>query len=402
MGPFLALVVTLSASPSVPEVAMQQYRGDAAGALRRAEAAVAAAPLDPGGRLVATCAAIELGDLRRAESLLAPLEGLERPPPRAAVLRRLIERRRSSSSASLMLDLALAWRDAGRPDLAGEDPGVTGAPLAALGALPPSVSLTAAERLLIALPDGAEEQRALAIAAAADADRNALIANLQVLGLLAMQACPADPSAQRKAAARATKAAAGSAPGNGFVSVVGWLAGCPERLDAAGVTLLVEAAARPEFRYPRERAFRELLAICERADGPSARLRAISAWLALDVPLLRLVALAEAIEDPGARRAAGRALAAIGWRMLEGDAWYERLQGAALAEKGARLTEDEAEAARVRARVEPERAAYAECYGTSPSKGAWPFAAAWREWTPDEVGACRGLLRALSGQGREH
>ncbi|BDG06613.1 hypothetical protein AMOR_56090 [Anaeromyxobacter oryzae] len=295
-----------------------------------------------------------------------------------------------------MQDLALAWRDAGRPDLAGADPGVADAPQTALPALPTSVSLTAAERLLIAPPDGADEQRALALASAAEADRNALVANLQVLGMLGMQTCPADPSEQRRAVARAVEAAARSVPGNGFVTVAGWLAGCPKRLDPDGVALLAKAAASSEFRYPRERAFREIQAISERADRANARVRAISAWLALDVPLMRLVALAEAIEDAQTRRAAGRAIAAIGFRMMDGDAWLERLQGATLAQKGARLAEDEGETARVGARVEAERAAYAEWSATIRSMGTWPFAAAWREWTPDEVGAARRLLRVLS------
>ncbi len=185
-------------------------------------------------------------------------------------------------------------------------------------------------------------------------------------------------------------------PENGYVTV----AGCPKRLDAAGVALLTSAAARSEFRYPRERAFREILAVTERLDVAHARGRAIPAWLALDVPLVRLVTLAESVKDPSLRRAAGRAIGAIGLRMAEGDAWLERLQGLTLAQKGAGLSEDEDAMARARARVEGERALYREWADTKRLMGTWPFAAEWREWTPHEVDASRRLVQVLSEHAR--
>ncbi len=263
-----------------------------------------------------------------------------------------------------------------------------------------SATFRAGERLLLAAPDSLDDQRRLALAAAAEADRNALVVNLEVLGLLGMQACPDNVTEQRAGAARALEAALRSDPENGYSAVAAWIAGCPVRLDAPGVALLANAAARSKFKFPRERAFREILAMTERADAPNARARAISAWLALDVPFIRLAALAEAVEDPSLRRAAGRAIAAVGWRLVEGDAWLERLQGVTLLQKGARLAGDEDAIVRAGARVEAEHAVYREWAEAKRALGRWPFAAEWREWSPDEVGASRHLLRVLAEYAR--
>jgi hypothetical protein len=367
----LALLAALAASSSAAsDAAVRQYRGDATGALRAAEAALAFSPDDPVARVTATCAAIEAGDLRRADVVLAPLERRQPAPPRAAVLRRVIERRRGSSRGPLMQDLALAWSDAGRPDVSEADPAVAHASQAPLPAIPTSVALTPGERLLIAPPDGADAQRALAIASVADASPSALVANLQVLGLLGMQPCRPDPTEQRRAVARAMEAAARAAPENGYITVAGWLAGCPKRLDAAGVDLLMNAAKRSEFRYPREQSFREILGVTERIDARNARARAITTWLALDVPLMRLVKLAESVEERALRRAAGRAIGAIGLRMADGDAWLERLQGLTLAQKGSDLSEDEGAKAQARARVESERALYRDWAETKRLMGS--------------------------------
>lgn len=399
MEPALLLLLALAASPA-SDAGVRQYRGDAAGALRAAESALASSPGDAATSLAATCAAIELGDLQRAGTLLTPLERRRSAPPRAAVLRRLIERRHRSSSGALMVDLALAWRDAGRPNLADADPEVSRASQEPLPAVPTSATLTPGEHLLLATPTAPADQRRLALAAAAEADRNALVANVEVLGLLGMQPCPSDLAEQRAGAARALEAALRADAENGYLPVAAWIAGCPTRLDASAVALLANAAARSKFKLPRERAFREILAMTERADAPNARARAISAWLALDVPFIRLAALAEAVEDPSLRRAAGRAIAAIGWRLVEGDAWLERLQGVTLLQKGARLAGEEDAIARAGARVEAEYAVYREWAEAKWALGRWPFAAEWREWSPDEVGASRRLLRVLSEYAR--
>jgi hypothetical protein len=205
---------------------------------------------------------------------------------------------------------------------------------------------------------------------------------------------------QRKAVAAAMEAAVRAVPENGYVIVAGWIAGCPNRIDATNVAILTNAAARPEFRYPRERAFREIAAVTERVDIPAARARAISAWLALDIPLWRLVALAESVEDPATRRAAGLAIAAIGFRMADGDAWLERLQGVTLAQKGAGLSEDENAIARACERANAERGGYREWADANRLMGSWSFAAEWREWTPDEVNASRRFLKDVSRDGR--
>lgn len=392
-GLFLALALA-GAQPSAADAVLLQHRGDAVGALRLAETILRRSE-DPIAGLVATCAAIEAGDLRRADALLRPIERRTNTPPRAAVLRQLISRRARSSGGSLMDDLALAWRDAGRPDLSAADPELD-AWRHAPSSLPASVVLSPGDRLLLAPPQDKEEQRQLALAAAATAQRNAFVVNLKALGLLGMLDCPKDLAQQRAAVAQLLTAAGNGARDNGYVVVVGWIATCPDALDMEGTALLADAAKRAQFGYPRTRAFDEILAVTKRLRDPNPRAHAISAWLALDSPLMRLVKLSDSIQDPALRGKAGMALQAIGRRMGEATAWLERLQGWSLAVHGAKLSGDGAVIARARSSVEAQRCEYREWADAKGKMGVWPFAAVWRDWAPDELEASRRLLRLLS------
>jgi hypothetical protein len=390
--------LTLSASPSTPtaaEAAAVLYRGDPDGALRLTDALLEASPGDVTARLLATCAAIEGGHLERAGTLLAPLEALRPPPPRAAVLRRLIARRAGAPREPLLRALAASWSLVGRPDLEEDEPLLRPPSPADPG---PPAGLGAAERLLFDLPREPEAQKALAIEAAHDLDGRPLVASLEILGILASQPCPKDPAGRDEAVAQALRTARRADPGNGYVELAGLLARCPRGLGAADVAALGEVAARPTCAYPRERAFRELLDLATRLDAPSARRRAISSWLGLDVAGYQLVQLAEAFPDPVGRRRLGVALEALGRRQAADSAWFDQLVASSLVERGARLAGDEAYAAAVADEVAKLRERFQSATDARKALGQWPFAASWREWSADEVGAAWAFMAAISAE----
>jgi len=90
---FVLLPALAATPPAAADAAVQQYRGDAEGALRAAESILTSRLDELEAGLVATCAAIEAGDLRRSDTLLAGVERPKNPPARAAVLRHLFARR---------------------------------------------------------------------------------------------------------------------------------------------------------------------------------------------------------------------------------------------------------------------------------------------------------------------
>jgi hypothetical protein len=394
VSPAALLLAGLAAAPrpGVLDAALLQFLGDAPGALRAAEHLLAETPDDAGARLLGCTAAIEAGELDRGSELLAPLERRVPPPPRAGVLRQLLARRRRDPSEPMGHALALAWSAAGRPDLSADAslPDVTATAIVpVLSGLPSP--LTPGERFLFT---SAPVPPALALEASRDAADNPFVVNLALLSGLAMRRCPADPAERRRMVGPVAEAAARAAPGNGYVVLLGWLAGCPARLDARAVSRLESLAALPRFEVPRARAFREIQALAERSFA-SPRIRAISTWLGLDAPLVRLPPLAEGLRDPALRRRAGAAIERIGRRTAEGTAWLDRLVGLTVSEEGARLVGDPGRLAAAEARARAGRARYHAARALEQRVGSWPFAAGWREWTPDEVGDARALAALL-------
>jgi hypothetical protein len=387
------LAAQLGVTPTAADAAALQYAGDPLGALRVAEQLVLARPNDVTARLLGTCAAIEAGRLRSANELLAPLERQTPPPPRAAVLRALLERRIRAPAEPLMRALAVAWNGVGRPDLASDEPLLDAAGQAPAPYVPHARS--PAERILFEMPDATDKPAAAVLAASEELSGAPVVAALQILGALAFLECPADATQRNAAAVRAVEAARRGLPRNGYIEVAALLARCPRRLDAVDVARLEDASARPEFAYPRQEAFDQLLRLAQRIDGPNARRTAISAWLALDVAGMQLRTMLEGVTDPELRRRAARAVERIGWRLADGTAWLERLMGLSLAQAAGRIAQDDPRPASFWARSEAQRDLYRAWSGPKNRLGRWPFAAEWREWTPDEVRASADFLQTI-------
>ncbi len=390
------LALQLAAAPTTADAAASQYAGDPLGALRIAEQLVAARPDDVTARLLGTCAALEAGKLRSANELLAPLERRTPPPPRALVLRALLERRIRAPGEPLTRALAAAWNEAGRPDLASDEP-----MLDAVGQArgPDRVGeRRAADRLLFNMPDAKDERAAAVVAASKELNGAPVVVALEILGALSHLECPADPAQRNAAADRAVEAARRALPRNGYVEVAMLVARCPRRLTGPEVARLVEASARPEFGYPRQAAFEQLLQLAERIDPPSARRRAISAWLALDVAGMQLRPMVEAETDLELRRRAARAVEQIGWRLADSTAWLERLMGLSLARAAAGIWQDDSRPTSYWQRSEATRDLYRSWSESKNRLGRWPFAAEWREWIPDEARASADFLAAI-GEG---
>ncbi len=239
-----------------------------------------------------------------------------------------------------------------------------------------------------------EERGGAALAASKELNGAPAVVALEILGALSYLECPADPAERNAAAVRAVAVARGAFQGNGYVEVAGLIARCPRRLTGADVARLEEAAARPEFGYPRKAAFEQILHRAGRIDPPNARLRAISAWLALDVAGMQLRAMLEQT-DPELRRRAAPAVERIGWRLTDGAAWLERLMGLSLAQAAANMSPDDQRPTSFWQRAEAQRELYRAWSESKSRLGRWPFAAEWREWTPDEVRASVDFLAAI-------
>lgn len=173
---------------------------------------------------------------------------------------------------------------------------------------------SAADRLLFEMPDATDERAAASSPPPERLTGAPVVVSLEILGALSFLECAADATQRNAAAARAAEAARRALPSNGYVDVAALVARCPRRVGAVDVARLEEAAARAEFRYPRQEAFAQLLQLAERIDGPNARRGAIRAWLALDVAGMQLRAMLEGQADPELRRRAARAVERSGWR----------------------------------------------------------------------------------------
>jgi hypothetical protein len=189
LGLLALLLGALGVGPTAAEsAALMQLRGDTSAALAAADAILVKDPGDPGALFVAACAAIESGDLDRASSYAARLEQRQHDP-HAAVLKKLIERRRAANDTPLREALVSAWKDAGCPDLGA-------APLLraseSWGPLLPKFDreararLTAGERFVFDNGNPATSSAFVeaAIRAAAEAEKNPVVVNLEILGAL--------------------------------------------------------------------------------------------------------------------------------------------------------------------------------------------------------------------------
>ncbi|HSN89593.1 MAG TPA: hypothetical protein VLS93_00055 [Anaeromyxobacteraceae bacterium] len=85
----------------------------------------------------------------------------------------------------------------------------------------------------------------------------------------------------------------------------------------------------------------------------------------------------------------------IGWRLADGTAWVERLMGLSLAEIAAGTSGDDEGREGFRRRSKAQRETYRAWSDARNRMGRWPFAAEWREWSPDEVGAAVAFLAAI-------
>ncbi|ACL63741.1 hypothetical protein A2cp1_0384 [Anaeromyxobacter dehalogenans 2CP-1] len=388
------------APTAVERAALLQFRGDAAAALSAADTILAKDPQDARALFVAACAAVEAGDLDRASVYTGRLEQHGRDP-HVVVLKRLIERRRERKDEPLREALVLAWRDTGRPDLSGNR---ILRESESWGQLVPKIDrpvrarLTAGERFMfdgIGSATSAAYVKA-AIRAAADAEKQPVVVNLDVLGALTPFAAikGIDAQAASRAAAHVGRVVVAAEPDNGYMELASLLAAAPGTVpfNADDLSAIERALGKPRFEYPREGSLTQLRQLAAHFDPGHAELRAWSAALGASVPLFRLWQRAEAVKDPELRVRAGRVLQAVGLRLREAGTALEKSLSFALEVKGAELRGDAAA-------VEAAKAARAQWWAwhqaTEDARrrmGNWPFAAGWREWTPaGEVAYMRKL-----------
>jgi hypothetical protein len=390
MGLLALLLGALGLGPTAAErAALLQLRGEATAALAAADAILAKDPGDRGALFVAACAAIESGDLDRASTYTTRLEQRQRDP-HVAVLRKLIERRRGRTLEPLREDVILAWKEAGRPDL-GAKPMLHASE--SWGELLPKIDreararLTSGERFMFENGNPATSSAYVeaAIRAAADAEKNPTVVNLEVLGALTpfAEVAGVDRRAASDAAAHAGRIVASADPHNGYMALAALLAAAPGDVpfSAADLAVIEGALQKPRFEYPRDESLAQLREVAARVDPPHGNLRAWSAALGNSVPLFRVWQRAEAVKEAELRVRAGRVLQQIGARLRVAGAMLDKNLSFALEVKGAVLRGDAT--AVEAAKADQARWWQLQQAGEVARKrmGNWPFAAAWREWT---------------------
>ena len=399
----LALLLgALGFAPMAAErAALLQLRGDTSAALAAADAILAKDPSEPRALFVAASAAVEAGDLDRASAYTAGLEQRGRDP-HALVLRRLIERRLEHKAEPLREALVLAWKDVGPPDLS-SNPILRESE--SWGQLMPRIDravrarLTAGERFVFDNNSRADSPGYVkaAIRAAGDAEKNPVVVNLDVLGALTPFAAiqGVDARAAADAAAHVGRVVVAALPDDGYMELAALLATAPGTVPfkADDLALIERALQKPRFEYPRNGSLTHLRQFAIRVDPQHVDLRAWSAALGASVPVYRLWQRAEAIQDPELRARAGRVLQAVASRLRDAGTTLEKSLSLALEVKGAELRGDSSA-------VEAAKAARArwwelqrETEAGRKRMGNWPFAAAWREWTPSGEIAYAQLLR---------
>lgn len=405
----LALLLgALGLGPTPAErAALLQLRGDTAAALAAADAILVKDPGDRGALFVAACAAIESGDLNRASIYTTRLEQRQRDP-HAAVMRKLIERRRGQRDEPLREAVVLAWKEAGLPDL-GAKPMLRASE--SWGELVPKIDreararFTAGERFMFdnGNPATSSAYVEAAIRTAADAERNPVVVNLEVLGALTpfAEVAGVDRRAASDAAARAGRVVASADPNNGYMSLAALLAAAPgdRPFSAAELAVIEGALQKPRFEYPRDESLAQLREVAIRVDPRYGSLRAWSAALGGSVPLFRMWQRAEAVKDPELRARAGHVVQQVGVRFRGAGAALERALSVALEVKGAELRGD---AAALEAAKEAQERWWELQQGAEAARkrmGNWPFAAEWQEWAPSgEVAYMQRLIEESAGE----
>ena len=388
----LAVVVSLISTatpPTVHNAALLHMRGDFAAARAEIEAVLAEHPADGSALFSAACFALESSNPSSAAPYVSRLERLSPAPPHGRVLRALIPRRQRHPEERIDDAVVEAWKEAGRPDLAG-------CPLLpsldswadVVPEIKPNVRkrMTAAERLLFAYdgPPTGNEHLKLALHAAAAAEKNPLVVNIEILAALTpYEPMPSEFSEEaRGVASRLAPIVTAADRANGYLSLAAWLPSGPGDvgLSVDDLTLLEAAVAKPRFEVPRRAILAELLEVASRLDDQYGSIRARRVALGTPVPLMRLWKRAEATQQPALRHRAGDLLTATAKRLEPSGAMLERMLSLALAEKGATLGGDERRIVVVHADVKRVRASLNAMREDQTRLGTWPFAGPWREW----------------------
>lgn len=397
----IGILCAVSQAPTSAERAFWfAWRGDLAEARREVESILATSPNDRGALVVSACVSLEAGRLDEVSRTAERLSSLTPTPVEAAVLQRLAERRKSHPTERMRDALAIAWKEAGRPDVSGESA------LAQLSKgvesgkalLPPidaasRARLTLGERLALEPWNFGDlsVRTAAALRSADDAPGNPLFVNLEVLSLLAPSK---DDSAELRAkkgraARRVGAAVAAVDPQNGYLAVAAALAGESDEapLDGATLVKLEDAAALPRFEYPRRTVRSEMVVSARRADAARGDLRAASA--ALGSPVDAVVTLwrrAEATSDPAIRTRVARVLQVAGDGFESSNVLLERNLAVTLQFSAALLSGDSDRISRARAKRESVRT-WSEGLRVARARlGIWPLVSDWREWdAEDEV-----------------
>jgi hypothetical protein len=391
----LALILTVvsgaATKATAQHAALLHMRGEIAPARAEIEAVLAKSPTDGAALFAAACLALESNNPSSAVPYVSRLERLTPAPPHARVLRALTSRRQRHPQERIDDAVVEAWKEAGRPDLAASP---LLPPLESFGAVIPEIDaevrnrMSPAERLLFAHdgPATRNDFLKLVLEAAATAEKNLLVVNIEILGALT----PFEPipeefrSEARRAASRIAPVVAAGDHANGYLEVAGWLASGPGNAPLSGgdLALLERAVTKPRFEFPRREMLAQMEQMATRLDPKYGVMRARRAALGAPVPLMRLSLRAEATGDPALRRRAGDLLTAVAKRLESSGTMLERMVSLSLASKGAKLGGDERLLAKARADFDRSRASMNSMTEGQKKLGTWPFAAPWREWDP--------------------
>jgi hypothetical protein len=401
LASLLIASVVGAAEHAALDAAVLEMRGEFAAVREQLAPLISRQVPEAGALFVAACIEIEEGNLDAATAHVAQLATSPASSGHASVLAALIDRRRRDGKEPLRLATIEAWKAAGRPDL-GSHP-LPGLDLSdsALEAIPPitpeqSTTMTPGDKLLfITGPSTTATRLESAIAATADSASNRPVVNYEVLVELALQApfTPERAPSAMDGVRKAGDALVRSDPDNGYFQVAAWLAsGSPQRgLSIDDLDALERAVAKPRFEYPRAVFLAQLRAMARRWDPLHADMRAVAAGLA-GGNAVSVLWLDDSPQGKALRAGVSSLLRSIGSRLEASPTILDRMLALALQAKGAKLSGDPALQASTKGRFDEFRAWYNEGTAAQKRLGNWPFAAAWREWTPDEM-TYFGLLR---------
>jgi len=184
-------------------------------------------------------------------------------------------------------------------------------------------------------------------------------------------------------------------PQNGYLTVAALLASAPgdRPFTVQELQVLEREAARPRFEYPRKDAPEQLREMAKRFDPDHAGMWAALTALGAPVPVFRLWQRAQATQDPRLRARAAQALLLISKRLQHAGTTLEKSLALALEEQAAEIRLDEASVRSISERRQAFSEWQAATVAARKRLGTWPFAASWREWSPeDEIGYMQRLV----------